>query len=215
MGILYGSVLSALAFMTGFLVFATYAVVIFKEAGAKNINPHISAISMAVLHLIGNLCTAALSDTLGRKALLITSLLGSACGIFTFAFYCYLRSIGFDVTAFEFVPVISLLFAVFSASTGVVPLMFLSIIEHIPSEVCTDTNQIKLNALKDITNCFCVIYFTDSNHWSNYMCVRLKYCVVCHFKNFPHFDGIDRFTCNNANFCCFMYFWFYFCVFRH
>lgn len=144
MGILYGSVLVVLAFMTGFLVFATYAVVIFKEAGAININPHISAISMATLQLIGNLCTATFSDSLGRKALLIVSLLGSSCGIYTFAFYCYLKSIGFDVTAFEFVPVASLLFAIFSASTGVVPLMYLCIIEHIPSEVFTSvTNQIE------------------------------------------------------------------------
>lgn len=82
--------------------------VVFKEAGATNINPHISSVSLAVLQLIGNLCTTALSDTLGRRKLLIISLLGSAIGTFAFALYCYLRSIGTDVLAFEWVPVVAL-----------------------------------------------------------------------------------------------------------
>lgn len=121
--------------LTGHLAFTTYAAIIFKEAGAKSINPNISSISLAVLQLIGNFCTTALSDILGRKALLILSLLGSAIGMFTFAVYFYLRSVGFDVMAFEWIPVVSLSFAIFSASAGVVPLMFVNMVEHIPSKV--------------------------------------------------------------------------------
>lgn len=115
MGILNGSILAGLGHLTGYMVFTSYAIVIFKEAGTTNINPHISAISLAVLQLIGNLCSATLSDSLGRRALLISSLLGSAFGMFTFALYCYIRSIGYDVVAFEWVPVISLSFVIFSA----------------------------------------------------------------------------------------------------
>lgn len=142
MGILNGSVLAALACMTGYLVFATYAVVIFREAGAKYINPYNSAVLMAMLQLIGNFCTASLSDSIGRKALIVFSLLGSACGMFIFSFYCYLRSIGFNLLDFEFVPVASLFFTVFISSAGVVPLMHIGIVEYMPFQVCLDTIQV-------------------------------------------------------------------------
>lgn len=124
-GISNGVILASLAYTTGYLVFTTYSVVIFEMAGATHIDPHISSISLAVLQLIGNLCTTSFSDTLGRKALLIISLLGSAFGMLTFAMFSYLRHIGYDLTAFEWVPVISLSFVIFVASAGVVPLMFL------------------------------------------------------------------------------------------
>lgn len=139
-GMLRGGILSALAYLTGYLVFTTYAVVIFQEAGATNIDPYVASIALAVLQLIGILCTTSLSDTLGRKALLIISLLGSALGLFTFALYSYLRKRGYDVIPFEWVPVISLSFVIFVASAGVVPLMFLSMVEHIPSKVSQFTS---------------------------------------------------------------------------
>lgn len=139
--ILNGSLLASLAYTTGFLVFSTYAVLIFKEAGATNINPNISAISMAVLQMIGNLCTASFSDSLGRRTLLICSLLGSAFGIFTFALYCYTRSIGYDVVAFEWIPVLCLSFVLFSASVGVVPLVFICMVEHMPFKVNNKSNN--------------------------------------------------------------------------
>lgn len=135
MGILNGSLLAALACMTGFLVFATYAVVIFTEAGANYVNPHISAIWMAALQLIGNFSTARLSDSVGRRALVILSLLGSAFGMFLFSLHCYLESIGLNMLEFEFVPVASLLFSVFISSAGVVPLMFIGTVEHVPCKV--------------------------------------------------------------------------------
>lgn len=122
-------------------MFASYAVVIFSEAGAKYVDPHVSAIWMAALQLIGNFWTAKLSDTVGRRALVILSLLGSACGLFTFSLYCFLGSIGFNMSDFEFVPVASLLFSVFISSAGVVPLMFLGMVEHTPFKVWPDTIQ--------------------------------------------------------------------------
>lgn len=137
MGILNGSVLAALACMTGFLVFATYAVVIFTEAGANYINPYNSAVFMALLQLIGNFCTASLSDSIGRKTLMVFSLLGAACGMFIFSFHCYLRWIGFNMEEFEFVPVASLYFTVFISSAGVVPLMFIGMVEYMPFQIRT------------------------------------------------------------------------------
>lgn len=136
-GLSIGITLACLAYLTGYLVFTTYAVVIFKEAGSTYIDPYVSSISLAVLQLIGNLCTASLSDSLGRKKLLIISLLGSAIGMYTFALYLYVRFCGYDITTFEWVPVVSLSFVIFISSAGVVPLMFLCMVENVPFKVRT------------------------------------------------------------------------------
>lgn len=135
-GILNGVTLACLAHLTGFLVFITYAVHIFDKVGATQIDPFVSSIAMAIVQIMATLCTTTFSDTLGRKALLITSLLGSAFGLLTFAAYSYFKSNGYELLAFEWVPVTSLSFVIFTASSGCVPLMFICMVEFLPSKVC-------------------------------------------------------------------------------
>lgn len=126
-GIFNGSILASLAFLTGYMVFATYSVRIFQTVGTS-IDPYMSSIAFAMLQLMGNLCTAKFSDSLGRRTLLIVSLLGSALGMYSFSLYCYFTHIGYR---FDWIPVTSFLFTIFIASCGVVPLMFLSMVEQI------------------------------------------------------------------------------------
>lgn len=199
MGILNGSVLAAVACMTGFLVFATYAVAIFKEAGATYIDPYNSAVLMAMLQLIGNFCTASLSDSIGRKALMVFSLLGSACGMFIFSFHCYLRWIGFDMSEFEFVPVASLFFTVFISSAGVVPLMFVGMVEYMPFQVRLNSNKTDF-VLIFLRLLLFSIYFADSNCWSDHLQRGHKCRIFHNFKDVPNYVSINRITCNNVDF---------------
>lgn len=134
-GILNGSILASLAFLTGYMVFATYSVTIFQATGTS-IDPYISSIYFALLQLIGNLCTASFSDSLGRKTLLIVSLLGSALGMYSFSFYCYLIHNGYRTPTFDWIASTAFLFVIFASSCGVVPLMFLSMVEQLPLKVC-------------------------------------------------------------------------------
>lgn len=134
-GMSNGIILACLAHFTGYLVFIVYAVLIFKESGVTDIDPYISSIILAVLQLIGNLCTTYCSDSLGRKTLLIISLLGSAFGMFAFALYSYFKHNGFELHAFEWVPVTTLSFVICIASAGVVPLMFVCTVEQLPTKV--------------------------------------------------------------------------------
>ncbi|XP_055295471.1 facilitated trehalose transporter Tret1-like isoform X2 [Sitodiplosis mosellana] len=136
-GILNGIALSSLGHLTGFLVFITYAAHIFEQVGASQIDPNVSSIAIAVVQLVGTLCTTRFSDTLGRKALLITSLLGTAFGMIIFALYSYLKYNGYTLSAFEWVPVASLSFVIFTASSGAVPLIFLCTAEGLPSKIRT------------------------------------------------------------------------------
>lgn len=133
--------MSSLGHFTGFLVFITYAAHIFEQVGASQIDPYISSIAIAVVQLIGTFCTTRFSDTLGRKALLIISLLGSSFGMITFAVYSYLKHNGYQLSSFEWVPVASLSFVIFIASSGVVPLMFLCTAEGLPSKVVDNIYQ--------------------------------------------------------------------------
>lgn len=115
------------------MVFATYSVTIFHTVGAS-VDPYMSSVAFALLQVMGNLCTARFSDSLGRRTLLMVSLLGAALGMYSFSLYCYLTQIGYR---FDWIPVTSFLFTIFIASCGVVPLMFLSMVEQIkPVKVC-------------------------------------------------------------------------------
>lgn len=133
-GILNGSVLASLAFLTGYMVFATYSVTIFQATGTS-IDPYMSSVAFALFQLMGNLCTASFSDSLGRKTLLIVSLLGSALGMYSFSLYCYLIHYGYRTPAFDWIASTAFLFIVFTSSCGVVPLMFLGMVEQLPLKV--------------------------------------------------------------------------------
>lgn len=135
LGILNGSILASLGYLTGYLAFTTYAVKIFQESGASDINPYYSSIVLALLQLIANLCTATLSDSFGRKKLLIVSLIGSSLGIYCVALFSYLRHLGYTVSSFQWVPVASLSVVIFTASAGVAPLMFIGMVENVPPKV--------------------------------------------------------------------------------
>lgn len=134
-GFLNGIILACLVHLSAPLVIITYSVVIFDKIGATHIDPYISAITIAIMQLIGTLCTTKFSDTLGRIKLLTISLLGSSFGLLAFSLYSYLRQSGYDLTAFEWLPVASLSFVVFISSAGLIPLIFVCTVENFPSKV--------------------------------------------------------------------------------
>lgn len=136
-GLLNGIVLAFLSHLCAYLVIVTYAAVIFKEVGVKIIDPYHAQILLGVLPIVATMCSTKLSDTLGRNFLLILSLFGSAFGQFTFAAYSYLKHVGYEVSNYDWAPVVSLSIVIFMSSTGVVPLIYLCIVENMPLRVCS------------------------------------------------------------------------------
>lgn len=134
-GFLKGIILACLVHLSAALVIITYSVVIFDKVGVTHIDPYISAITIAIMQLIGTLCSTKFSDSLGRRALLIISLDGSAFGLFAFSLYSYLRQNGYELTAFDWLPVTSLSFVIFISSAGLMPLLFVCTIEGFPTKV--------------------------------------------------------------------------------
>lgn len=164
-GLANGIILANLSHLTGHLVFITYAALILDRVGATHIDPSISSISLAVLQLIGSICTARFSDTLGRKTLLIISFVGSAMGMISFTIYSYLKHNGHELSAFEWVPIASLSIVIFAASTGAVPLVSVCIVENIPSKV-------------------------RSYRFSNFILRSMNYCMKLPFLD-PNFGSDD------------------------
>lgn len=90
---------------------------IFDRSGAS-LDPYVSSIMLAISLICGSLLTTSLADTLGRKLLNLASLVGSAIGLFSISFYYYLHINGYDLSAFDWVPVASLSFVIFVSSAG-------------------------------------------------------------------------------------------------
>lgn len=134
-GMLIAIVLPILNIGSGCFVFMSYAVTIFEESGT-HIDPHLSAILLAALLVIGNIFSTMLVESLGRRFLMILSMSGCTLGLFTMSGYMYLNTLGFDMSSFHWVPVVSLGFDVFISAIGIVPLAFVCIVESLPSKVC-------------------------------------------------------------------------------
>lgn len=132
--ILIGIVLTILTQSCGVFVFITYASSIFAESGA-NISIEWSSISLALLQMAGTLLTTRFVETQGRKPLLIFSLVGCMCGLLAMAAYVYCDKLGYDVTAFYWIPVTSLSGVIFVSSVGIVPLALICLVEALPTKV--------------------------------------------------------------------------------
>lgn len=133
-GIGTGILLAFFSQLTGSFTFMSYGVSVFEKSGST-IDPYLSSIIMATVQIAGNLCTAQLVDSLGRKILVIASLVGSATGLASLSFYSYLIHNGYDLTNYSWLPVASLSFAVFISSVGISSLVSVCTVENLPIKV--------------------------------------------------------------------------------
>lgn len=90
---------------------------------------------MIVIQVAATFVATSFVDNVGRRKLLIVSSFGAAIGLGAFGWYNYLFTKGTDVACYNWVPVISISFTVFSAYTGLLPLVFVIIMEVIPAKV--------------------------------------------------------------------------------
>lgn len=159
---------------TANFIIMSYAKMIFQKIGTS-IDPNQSAYVMAISMTFGALATTYLSDTLGRKWTNLLSFSGSAAGLFTTAGYYYINLYHYDLSSFQFVPVVALAFVIFISSAGVVPLVFICTIELMPKNV--KSSNIKLYKVHPIH----IYFLTDSNGWpDNYEhYAQFRYFSIC------------------------------------
>lgn len=111
-----------------------YAASIFKDSGS-NLDPSISAIIMIFIQLLAMVISTSLIDNAGRRILLIVSSTGTTVGLAAMGTYTYLSFYRFNLKGLDWVPVTSISFAVFMAYIGLVPLVFVVLMEVLPVKV--------------------------------------------------------------------------------
>jgi Sugar (and other) transporter len=119
-----GSVLQFLEQFSGLFGLLFFVSTIFKYSGS-NLSPNVSSIIVGVIQLIGCYCSTLLVDRAGRKVLISTSAFGISLGMLVFSSYSYLDSLGYDLSLFKWVPLVSFSFTLFIANLGVLTLPFL------------------------------------------------------------------------------------------
>lgn len=165
----------------GSFVFINYAMLIFEQSGTV-LDPHISSIILAIVQIIGGLVSTQLGDTFGRKTTLFISLFGSLVGLFTFATYSYLRHNDYDVSQYMWLPVVSLSFIIFIASSGIVALAHICAIENFPPKVYLYKNYFKtVYRTPYFTAHFCLLSFlklADSHDWHRFLFAVHQYGCI-------------------------------------
>lgn len=137
-GLCIGISLSIFNQFTATFTITNYAVTTFTKVGTS-VDPHLAAIILAVCLIFGSLTTTYLADRLGRKVLIITSLVGSAASLFATAFYHYLHLNGYELSTFGWIPVVSLSFVIFISSAGILPMTNICAVENLPTKVMNIT----------------------------------------------------------------------------
>jgi MFS family permease len=110
---------------------------IFEESGS-NLSPNISSIIVGFIQIIGSLCPTLLVDRLGRKMMMGISAFGTSFGLAVLGCYTLLKSEGFHVEAFNWIPLVTFSFVIFIANWGVLtlPFMIVSEISHPKVRTC-------------------------------------------------------------------------------
>lgn len=129
-----GCALIAFSQMTAVTSIASYAVLIFQKVGTS-IDPYTSTIILGVTLIFGSLASTYLADKCGRKTLNLISLCGCACGHLITATFYYFSISGHDLSAFSWLPVVSLSFIIFTAAIGIMPLALVCAVEILPPKV--------------------------------------------------------------------------------
>ncbi|XP_055326346.1 facilitated trehalose transporter Tret1-like isoform X1 [Sitodiplosis mosellana] len=127
-------VLVILTNFSGVSAMLNYTASIFEEAGS-NLHPNISTIVVGAIQLFGTAIATKLVDLAGRKSLYAVSNIGTALGLIVLGTYIILKSQGYPVEHFNWVPVISFSFTIFVAALGIVSLPLTLFSEIMPEKM--------------------------------------------------------------------------------
>lgn len=138
---LVGMTLLAVSELSGSFTMVNYAGSIFQASGS-DIDPNESSFYLGAIQIVGTIATLCLIDKIGRKILLIISTIGLALGTAVAGLYSYYYTRGVNLNAVNFIPVVSLSFAIFVASIGIIPIPYILAAELFPPKVLHSQNYI-------------------------------------------------------------------------
>lgn len=118
----------------GSVVLLTYGATMFRDTGS-DFDPNISAIIMGTVQLFGTLSAVIFIDKFGRRTMYMLSTGGTMIGIFCVGIYTYLAKNDYPMDGFNWVPVVTISFALYSSCIGIVPVSIVLMAELFPSKV--------------------------------------------------------------------------------
>lgn len=119
---------------SGAFAISNYAESIFKDTGST-VDPQVSSIVMAAMQVVGTYTASQLMDKVGRKVLLLVSLATGMLALLMTGAYSYLAKHDYDVSAFNWLPVVSISFFIFVTSIGILPAPYVMMSEVIPQRI--------------------------------------------------------------------------------
>lgn len=122
----------------------SYSVQIFQKSGSSFLDPHVSSIILCLTFIPGSLLPTYLADYLGRKVLNFISLMGSAIGLFAVSIYRYLKVNGYDLSGYDWVPLVGVSFVSLISNSGICVLSVICSVENLPSKVCVPGRNLHL-----------------------------------------------------------------------
>lgn len=118
----------------GSYIMTNYAATIFHKSGST-IDPNVSSIVMGVLQVAGTYTASNLIDRVGRKTLMIISTSGASISHLVTGTYIYLGAKGYDVSAFNALPICSISFFIFINAIGILIVPYVVMAELMPAKV--------------------------------------------------------------------------------
>jgi SP family facilitated glucose transporter-like MFS transporter 8 len=96
----------------GCFAMINFTATIFKESGST-LSPNISSIVVGGIQIIGSIFPTLLVDRLGRKMMMVISAFGTSMGLTVLGVYMLVKSQGFNVEAFNWIPLVAFSFTIF------------------------------------------------------------------------------------------------------
>ncbi|EFA10058.1 facilitated trehalose transporter Tret1 [Tribolium castaneum] len=135
-GLLISLVLIIAQQLSGINAILFYTEEIFSAAGANGLRPEISSIIIGLVIFVSSFGTPFVVDRLGRKFLLLVSLLGISLSHLAFGTYFYLQtSTDLDISGISWLPITSLVVFIVTFNTGLGPLPWTVSAELFPTSV--------------------------------------------------------------------------------
>lgn len=115
----------------GVFAMMNFTATIFAESGS-NLSPNLSAIIVGGIQIIGSMFPPLLVDRIGRKMMMGLSGFGTSIGLTILGVYMLMKSQGFDLESFAWVPLVMFSFVIFISNWGLMtlPFMIVSEISH-------------------------------------------------------------------------------------
>ncbi|XP_035916221.1 facilitated trehalose transporter Tret1-2 homolog isoform X2 [Anopheles stephensi] len=135
-GLLICVTLMALNQFCGCFYMMNYAQSVFAASGSVlSLPASLSVIVVGLIQLVGCYVCTLLVDRIGRKILLLISSAGLTLGQSVFSSYCYGQTMGLDLTAFGWVPLVCFSVIVFIGTVGVGTMPFVVLAEIMPQKI--------------------------------------------------------------------------------